>query len=172
MTSEYYWEHKEANFGKPLKKEVDKGTHITFEILIKKGNAYFALRRPNGISKHVMTPREKAFQGGMLYFCHDLIRYEESIEKCVKRIVKTQANVIVKSYKVVYIESFLKKEDWGLKHEQFAIIPHVIAELRNTPKINKEITEVISFTKSSPPYEMAWWTKKELKEFLKEHDNS
>ncbi len=171
MKSQYYWRHKEANFGPVIKREVNKGTHITFEILLKKGNTYFALRRPKGIPRHIMPPKAMKSKKGMLYFCHDLIRYGESIEKCIKRIVKAQANVNVESYKVVYIESLLKKENWGVKHEQFAIIPCIIAEINSPPKINKAITEVISFTKSSPPNEMAWWTRKELKKFLREHDN-
>lgn len=171
MTSQYYWKYKEANFGKPLKREVNKGTHITFEILIKKENTYFALRRPRGIPRHIMPPKAMKSKKGMLYFCHDLIRYGESVEKCVKRIVKDQAKVNVKNYKVVYIETILKRESWGVKNEQFAIIPCIIAEISSSPRTNKDITEVISFNKHNPPNELAWWTRKELKEFLKEYDN-
>ena len=40
MGFEYHWENKEANFGPPIKKQVPGGSHITLEIILKKGNKY------------------------------------------------------------------------------------------------------------------------------------
>jgi len=158
MTFQYNYIKKEASFGLPIKNQVSGGTHITFEIILKKGKNYIALRRLNGIRNHNCPI------GNYLYFCHDLIIYEENIETCVKRIVKEQTNVKVKSFRTVYLESGIRD------NKNWAFVPHIIAEVDSIPKVNSEITEVIVFTKSNIPDNFAWWTKKELKEFLDEFD--
>ncbi len=162
MSFQYIWKNKEANFGKPLKKQVKGGTHITCEIILKKDNKYIALRR-KGIPGH-----ESPSHNNKLFFCHNLIRYGESLEKCIKRIVKQQAGVNVKRSKVVYIDSNIQSKD-----KQWSFTPHVIAELEKIPKKGKygnEIKEVKLFTKNNIPNDFAWWSKKDLKEFLKEFD--
>ena len=172
MTFEYSWKNKEANFGPPAQKEVDGGTHITFEIILKKGEEYIALRRSKGIKGHVMTQEEKKSKRGKLYFWHDLIRYGESADQCIKRVVKTQSAVNVKQFQTVFLETILKDEKWGLKNKQWAILPHIIAEVDKIPKkgnYSNPVTEVILFTKSTIPDDFAWWSKKELKEFLEKY---
>ena len=57
MTFEYNWKKNEANFGPPISKQKKGGTHITFEIILKKENKYIALRRPDGIPEHELPPR-------------------------------------------------------------------------------------------------------------------
>jgi len=165
MVSEYNWKNKEANFGPPISKQVDSGTHITIEIILKKGKRYIALRRPKGIPEHELPPQAKSYPKGFLYFCHNLIRYGESIENCVKRIVKDQAGVSVKNIKVVYIDSSVQEKD-----NQWAITPHVIAEVKETPATNELVTEVFRFDKDNIPEDFAWWPEEELKEFLEEYD--
>ena len=167
MPFKYIFKNKEANFGKPLKNQVKGGTHITCEIILKKDHKYIALRRQN-IPGHESPPHIKNYPNGLLFFCHNLIRYGESLEKCVKRIVKEQTGVNVKKTKVVYIDSNIQNKD---KH--WAITPHVITELEKIPKPGKygnEIKEVILFTKNNVPNDFAWWSKKDLKEFLREVD--
>jgi len=161
----YNWKNKEANFGPPLQKQVSSGTHITIEIILKKRNRYIALRRPKGIPEHELPPQAKLYPKGLLYFCHNLVRYGESMEKCVKRIVKEQARVSVKNIKIVYIDSVIQDKD-----TQWAITPHVIAEIEKTPTTNKQVTEVIGFGKNNIPTDFAWWPKKELKDFLNDYD--
>ncbi len=173
MAHEYFWKNNEANFGPPIKTEVNGGTHITLEIILKKGKHYIGLRRPDGIEGHVMTPKEKASKNGMLYFCHDLIRYGESVDRCVKRIVKTQSGVNVKRFETVFLEAFIKDKKWSLKNKQWALIPHIIAEVDNLPKTGNyrnKITEVVVFNKNTMPEDFAWWPKKDLKEFLEKYD--
>ncbi len=165
MIFEYNWKNKEANFGPALKKQISGGTHVTFEIILKKEGKYIALRRPKGIPEHELPPSAKDHPEGLLYFCHNLIRYGESLEKCVKRIVRAQAGVSVKSVRIVYIESLIQKKD-----SQWSIIPEVIAEVEETPKINTYVTEVVVFGKENIPGDFAWWQKKELEEFLKKYD--
>ena len=165
MTFQYKWRNKEANFGSPLSKQVKGGTHITFEIILKKENKYIALRRQS-IPGHESPPHIKKYPEGLLFFCHDLIRYGESVEDCVKRIVKHQTGIVAKNFRVVGIESDVQKKD-----NQWAFTPYVIAELEKLPKIGNhgnKINEVVTFTKDSIPNDFAWWTKKELKDFLEE----
>jgi len=165
MTFEYNWKHNEANFGPPIEKQVNGGTHITFEIILKKGDKYVALRRQKGIPGHELPPQEKSHPEGLLYFCHNLIRYGESMEECVKRIVKNQAGVSVKNIKLLYIFSEMQEKD-----NQWAFNPTVIAEIEETPTTNKLIAEVVEFDKDNVPGDFAWWSKEELKEFLEKHD--
>ena len=167
MTFNYVWKNKEANFGKPLKYQVNGGAHITFEIILKYKGKYIALRRKS-IPGHEAPPHAKNYPNGLLYFCHNLIRYGESIGRCVKRIIKSQIGVDVKSYKVVDIESSEQKKD-----NQWAITPYVIAELSRKPKrgsFGNIIAEVIEFNKKSIPTDFAWWTKNELAKFLNKFD--
>lgn len=162
---EYYWKNKEGNFGPPIRKQVPGGAHVTFEIILKKEGKYIALRRPNGIPEHELPPQAKDYPNGFLYFCHDLIRYGESMENCVKRIVESQSGVGVVDMKVVYIYSEVQQKD-----DQWSINPCVIAELEEVPQTGDEITEVVLFDKNSIPRDFGWWSKKELREFLEKYD--
>jgi len=164
MIFKYKWKNKEANFGPPLEEQLPGGMHLTFEIILKKDGKYIALRRPIGIPEHGLPPQAKGYPEGLLYFCHGLIRYGESVEVCVQRIVKSQINAGVKDFQVVYIDSSVQTKD-----DSWAVVPHVIAELDEFPKIDEEITEVILFTKDSIPDDFAWWTKEDLKEFLDDY---
>lgn len=149
-----------------MSKEVEGGTHITFEIILKIGNNYIALKRKN-IPGHYLAPDIEK-KGQALFFCHDLILYGESTEACVKRIVKEQAKVSITKYRVVYLESNLLRESGGRKRTQWAIVPHVIAEVSSLPKKDARIKEVILFNKENIPDDFAWWKKEELRDFLEE----
>ena len=143
MSYKYNWKNKEANFGPPVSKQKRGGTHITFEIILKKDNQFVALRRPNAIPGHELPPKAKDYPNGLLYFCHNLIRYGEPIESFIKRIVKEQAEVGIKSYKIIDISSEIQDKD-----DQWSFMPYVVAELENIPHTNKEVTEVVSFDKN------------------------
>ncbi len=167
MAFEYFYKNKEANFGPPIQRQISDGTHITFEVILKKEGKYIALRRES-IPGHESPPNIESYPKGMLFFCHNLIRYGESIEKCVKRIVKEQCNVSINKFKFVFIESFIQKKD-----DQWAITLYIIAETNKIPKIGNygnKITEVILFDRKNIPNDFAWWSKKELKEFIEEYD--
>ncbi len=165
MSFNYHWSYQEANFGQPISEQISGGTHINFEIILKKDNKYIAMRRPKGIPEHELPPHANKFPNGLLYFCHNLIRYGETLEDCVRRIVKDQANVEVSSLKVVHIFSEVQEKDG-----QWSFNPTVIAEVNKIPETNSGITEVVLFDKSSIPSDFAWWTKGELEKFLKKYD--
>ena len=167
MTFKYNWENNEANFGPPISKQIDGGMHISFEIILKKYRKYIALRRQS-IPGHESPPNIKRNANGLLFFCHDLIRYGEEIEQCVRRIVNEQTGVSVNNIKLVYIDSELQEKD-----NSWAFTPNVIVEVEEIPKkgfYGNEITEVITFTKDNVPDDFGWWSKRELEEFLNEFD--
>lgn len=164
MIFKYVWKNKEANFGKPLKHQVKGGAHITFEIILKWNGKYIALRRPS-IPGHEAPQRSKKYPNGLLYFCHNLIRYGESVDQCIKRIVKAQTSVHIRSYRIVDIDSFVQSKD-----QQWAIVLYIIAELAKKPRVGifgNRINEVVAFTKNTIPGDFAWWTQGEVKQFLK-----
>lgn len=168
MSYHYIWKNQEANFGKPLRYQVKGGTHITFELILKWRGRYIALRRPRGIPSHELPPQANQYPKGLLYFCHNLIRFAESADQCVRRIIKAQAGVGVKSWRVVDIESHVQTKD-----DQWALMLYVIVELLKKPKrgnYGNAITEVVEFTKSSITVDFGWWSKKDLLEFLKKFD--
>ena len=167
MIFKYVWKSKEANFGKPLRYQIKGGAHITFEIILKHKGKYIALRR-SSIPGHEAPSHAYKYPNGLLYFCHNLIRYDESVEQYVKRIVKSQTGVGIKSYKIVDIDSSVQKKD-----QQWAITPYVIVGLSKKPRkgiFGNRIIEVVEFTKKTVPSDFAWWTKNELRDFLRKFD--
>ena len=164
MKSGYNWKNNEANFSAPIATQVPGGTHITFEIVLKYEDKYVALRRPKGIPEHELPPQAKDYPRGLLYFCHNLIRHGESVEECVKRIVRAQAGVSVKDFRVAYIDSSVQKKD-----DQWSFMPHIIAELDEIPQTNADITEVVLFDSNNIPEDFGWWGKEDLKEFFEKY---
>lgn len=168
MSYQYIWKNKEANFGKPLRRQVRGGTHITFELVLKWKGRYVGLRRPRGIPGHELPPRAGRHPSGLLYFCHNLIRYGESVDQCIRRIVKFQTGVGVKSWRIVDIDAEVQAKDG-----QWAFMPYAIIELARKPKVGKhgnKIVEAIEFTKRNIPTDFGWWSKGDLTGFLKKFD--
>ncbi|MEK6846872.1 MAG: hypothetical protein AABY16_01750 [Nanoarchaeota archaeon] len=161
---EYTWKNNEANFGPPIARQVNGGAHINFEIILRYNGKFVALRRPKAIPEHEMPPGAQKYPKGLLYFCHNLIRYGESVEVCVQRIVSSQCGADVLSYKIIDISS-----DFQEKDKQWAFMPYVLAEIKELPKkgnYGNEITEIVVFNKRDIPQDFGWWTKEELKEFI------
>jgi ADP-ribose pyrophosphatase YjhB (NUDIX family) len=144
----YYYTHKEANFGKPLKTEVPGGTHIVFEVVLWSGDSkLLALRRPEGLH---------GAQKNGLYFVHGLIRFGESIEKCVSRLVAEQARMSVESIFYYSIDSWVDEK----RHWHLAV--NVIAKVKSQKRPPKDVSEIVEFSCEMLPKDMTWWTKKDL----------
>jgi len=165
MAFEYKWSHNEANFGPPTSDQIPGGCHISFEIILKFQGNIVALRRPNAIPGHELPPSAKDHPEGLLYFCHNLIRYGESIENFIARTVQEQAGVAIQGYRILTIESDIQQKD-----QQWAFTPYVIADLELLPSSTSEVTEVIQFRSANIPADFGWWTKDELLEFLTTHN--
>ncbi|HLD12855.1 MAG TPA: hypothetical protein VJB87_04655 [Candidatus Nanoarchaeia archaeon] len=156
MTLAYHYSHHEANFGLPLKKQVKGGMHVVLEIVLQHKDSFIALRRP-GIPGHEPLPEA-------LFFCHDLPQYGESLDIAAKRIVVAQCGSKVKSTKVVTAESFLDK-----KEGQWVIILYIVAQVEQLPKpgvFGNKVSAVKVFGAGSVPDGFAWWSRKDVKDFL------
>ena len=160
----YIWKNKEANFGKPLKRQIRGGTHVTFEIIPIYDGKIVAMRRKS-IPEHESPPDINYHPRGKLFFCHNLIRYAEPMDKFVKRTVKSQTGVSIRGWKIVRFESSYQKKDG-----QWALLGYIIAKLSQLPKPGKygnKVTEVVTFTQKNIPGDFAWWSKKELQNFMR-----
>lgn len=165
----YKWSKKEANFGAPIETEVPNGTHITCESILKFKGKYVALRRPDAIPEHEIP--EKALKSGKpyLYFIHGLPRWGETTEEYVKRVIKDQAGVGVKSFKVVDLVMGLYEDT-----KQWFIEPDLIVEIDKLPipgVYGNVVIEVVTFTKDNIPDDFGWWSKDEIKDFLEKYDS-
>ena len=158
---QYNWNRKEANFGPVIESEVKGGTHFTIESILIFEGKFVALRRPNAIPHHEIPARVGK---NLLYFVHDLPIWGESLKKYLERIVKEQAGVSVKSFRVTDLTMNLYEED-----QQWALTPFVLVELDKLPTpgtYGNEVTEVVEFTKENIPDGFGWYKQDELKQLL------
>lgn len=164
----YIWKKKEANFGEPLESEVSGGTHISGESILKFEGKYIALRRPEAIPEHEIP--EKALKSGKphLYNVHGLPRWGESTEDYLKRVVRDQAGVGIKEYRVVDFVMGVYEDS-----KQWFIEPDFIVEVDSLPTpgvYGNEVVEVITYEKDSIPEDFGWWDTDKLREFLERND--
>lgn len=168
MAFEYNWKNNEANFGPPVETEVKGGTHLSCECILKFGDEYVALRRPDAIPQHEKPPRAKESDVALLYFVHGLPRWGESTPEYIERVVEEQAGVAAVSYKIIHMDMETYEDT-----KQWAITPYFIVNVHELPKPGKygnEITEVVAFTVEDVPDEFGWWPKEVLENFLKKYD--
>lgn len=164
----YIWKQKEANFGPPIETEVSGGTHISCENILKFNGKYVALRRPKAIPEHEIPPKALKSGKAHLYFVHGLPRWGETTEGYVKRVVRDQAGVGVKNFRVVDLTMEVYPDS-----NQWAWTPCLIVELDKLPvpgNYGNEVTEVVTFDKNNIPDDFGWWEKDELQEFLNKYD--
>lgn len=164
MKFKYIWKRNEANFGPPIEGEVSGGTHISAENILKFKGKYVALRRPKAIPEHEIPPKALKANKPHLYFVHGLPRWGETLDQYVKRMVKDQAGVNVKNFKVVNLTMEVYPDT-----NQWAWTPYLIVEIDKLPTpgtYGNEVTEVVTFAKEDIPEDFGWWKKQELEEFL------
>ena len=153
--SNYKATDNEANFGRPITSQVIKGTHITFELVTKKGKKFYMTRWPRGLPRHDDPP-------DVLRFPHWLIRFGESLTECAARLVKDQLGMRVKRVKIAYLDSYLDKMNhWHIE-------PGCIVEVEGKPKIPKHASEIVSFDVHHIP-EMSFWSKQDFMKLMREH---
>jgi len=164
----YNWNKKEANFGPPIKAEVPFGTHFSAECILKFKGKYIALRRPEAIPEHEIPEKAQKSKKPCLYDVHGLPRWGETLGEYVKRVVKDQAGVGVKNFRVADLEMGVYS---GTK--QWYIEPTLFIEVDRLPVpgvYGNEVVEVVTFDKSNVPDDFGWWSKKQIEDFLREHD--
>ena len=151
-SSNYRARNMEANFGKPIVTQVVGGTHITFELITKKGDTFYMTRWPNGLPGH-NDPKD------VLRFPHGLIQFGETLEECASRLVAEQLGMKVKHAKIAYWDSYVD----DLNH--WHIEPGCVVELSGQPRIPEAASEIVTFTiKNIPP--MTFWQREEFLEIV------
>lgn len=149
----YSYTNREANFGKPLKSEVKGGTHLTLEVVLERGRNIVALRRPHGLHD---GPKNA------LYFPHGLMRFGETVEQCVERLVREQAGVGTVGAKVHSLDS------WVDENQHWHLALNVVALIQEQPAPSQEVSEIIEFSRAEIPEDLAWWSPKEMAELFAE----
>lgn len=151
--SKYIAKGGEANFGKPIQSQVDGGTHITFELITKKGKTFYMTRWPDGLPGHDDPPNA-------LRFPHGLIRFGEALDECATRLVGEQLGMKVKHVEILYWDSYVDDYDhWHIE-------PGCLVEVEGTPKLPENASEVVTFTIDNIP-KMSFWTKSEFIDTVK-----
>ena len=143
----------EANFGKPIMSQVEGGTHITFEMITKKGNIFYMTRWPEGLPGH-NDPKNA------LRFPHGLIRFGESLKKCAQRMVREQLGMSVKEVQIIYWDSYVDK------HNHWHVEPGCLVEGEGQAKVPKQAAEIVSFTIDELP-NMTFWEASDFIETVK-----
>ena len=152
--SKYRATNNEANFGRPITTQVVGGTHITFELVPKRGTTFFATRWPKGLPGHEDPP-------DVLRFPHGLIQFGETVEHCAQRLVREQLGMKVKSVKVIEIESYVDDQNhWHIE-------PGCVVEVSGKARVPREASEIVSFGVDHIP-DLTFWTKDELRDVIEE----
>lgn len=114
----YHYTHGEANFGPPLAEEVTGGAHLTFDAMTHVADTIYMLRRPDGLHD---GPKNA------LYFPHGLIRFGETVDTCVHRLLAEQAPATPVKVRTHSLSSWVDNDHWHL-------CLNVLAELAEPPK--------------------------------------
>ena len=164
----YHWKQKEANFGPTVETEIPGGTHVSAECILKYNGKYIALRRSEAIPEHEIPEKAQKSNKACLYDVHGLPRWGETTEQYVKRVVKDQAGVEVKSFRVADLTMGVYPET-----QQWYIEPTFFVEVDRLPLpgiYGNEVTEVVIFDKDNVPDDFGWWSKEQIEEFLNKYD--
>ena len=168
MSFKYIWKKKEANFGPPIETEVAGGTHVSAECILKFKGKYIALRRPEAIPEHEIPKKAQKSNKPCLYDVHGLPRWGETTEQYVKRVVKDQSGVGVKSFRMAVLDMgvYPDTKQWYIEPVLFVEVDHL-----PVPGIyGNEVVEVVTFDKNNVPDDFGWWSKEQIEEFLNQND--
>lgn len=143
MSYEYFYEHREANFGPPISGEVKGGAHLTLDVILCDGTKVWAMRRPEGLHD---GPKNS------LYFPHGLIRFGETVDEAVTRLAKSQAGATISRVELYNLPSWVEDEHWHLCLNVFAL-------LDGKPEGADGVHEFVSLGEGDSALEFAWWTQ-------------
>ena len=145
----------EANFGKPIRTQVSGGSHITFELITKKEQTFYATRWPSGLPGH-NDP------SNTLRFPHGLIRVGESLEECTERLVLAQLGMRVTNVRLLYWDSYVDD------HDHWHVEPGALVEVAGEPHLPSGASKIESFTASNLP-DLTFWPESDFLEIVREH---
>jgi|ERR1051326_7143206 ADP-ribose pyrophosphatase YjhB (NUDIX family) len=140
--------NQEANWGPVIPNEVPQGSHLTLELPLRYQNTLVALLLKEGIH---------GADNSKLFFPHGLIRFGESIETALKRIVREIACVDVLSFNAVSFEAWLDDE------QHYHICATLLARISQLPVKQGNIADVIAFRPGKlPDRPFAWWANEDI----------
>ena len=145
----------EANFGKPIQTQVSGGSHITFELITKREQTFYATRWPSGLPGHDDPPNT-------LRFPHGLIRVGESLDECTERLVRAQLGMRVTDVRMLYWDSYVDD------HDHWHIEPGALVEVAGEPQLPDAASKIETFTASTLP-NLTFWSQAEFLEVVREH---
>lgn len=149
MSFEYHYTHGEANFGPPLETEVAGGAHLTFDVICRVGEELVAFRRPEGLHDAAKNA---------LYFPHGLIRFGESVEDCVQRLVDEQGGEAQVQEITLY-----SLPTWVDDNKHWHMCLNVVARLDSVPNKHSDgVSEIVSVKRGHPGADFGWWTDDQL----------
>ena len=153
MSYEYHYAHREANFGPPIESEVRGGAHLTFDVICRFQDQLVAFRRPNGLHD---GPKNA------LYFPHGLIRFGETVDDCVQRLLDEQGGRAVALRTDLYtMPSWVEAEHWHM-------CLNVVATLEDPPAEQSDgVSEMVLVGRGHPSPDFAWWTDEQLAGLLR-----
>ncbi|MFB8276956.1 NUDIX hydrolase [Nocardia colli] len=149
---EYFYSHGEANFGPPIQSEVAGGAHLTFDVMTHVGATLYAIRRPDGLHD---GPKNA------LYFPHGLIRFGETAEDCVARLLAEQAPGELLKLRTHSLVSWVEDDHWHL-------CLNVLAELAEPPVALADVSEVVPIRPGAIPDDFAWWSAAKAEKLLRD----
>ena len=153
--SDYRASGGEANFGKPIRTQVAGGSHITFELITKRDETFYATRWPSGLPGHDDPPNT-------LRFPHGLIRVGESLEECAERLVREQLGMLVRQVRMLYWDSYMD----GLGH--WHVEPGALVEVAGEPDLPRAASKIETFTTHGIP-DLTYWSQSDFLELVQEY---
>ena len=145
----------EANFGKSILTQVSGGSHITFELITKRGQTFYATRWPSGLPGHDDPPNT-------LRFPHGLIRVGESLEECADRLVRGQLGMRVTEVRMLYWDSYMDD------HDHWHVEPGALVEVAGEPQLPDGASKIETFTGRNIP-DLTFWSQSDFVELVREH---
>lgn len=144
--------HGEANWGRPARRELAGGSHLTLEIPLRHRDSLVALLLRRGV--HGGDPTK-------LYFPHDLIRVGETVPDAVARVVEEACGADVRRLTPVVLES------WNGEQGHWHVCYTTIATVRRLPVPGGNVRAVVAFGRDAvPATPFAWWDRKSLRALI------
>jgi len=146
----------EANFPPPIDKEVVGGMHIAPECITRCGKQKFVMIEwPNGLPRHENHRTVR--------FPHGLMKFGETVEECIYRLVNDQLGMTVDLIQTLYIDSYVD----SMNH--WHIEPWILVDVSGNPRLPSEASRVIYFEGSNVP-EGAFWDEQSFKAIVQKYN--
>lgn len=144
---------KKAFFGPPVGEHVDGGAHLAMEVITKRRDKVFMVRRPKGLFGQ---------DQGKWFFPHGEFIFGEEPKACAARLTQTVTGLVVKTFVLLDSWSWISEKDghWSL------VLIGAASVTGGRPRLESEVSEGRYFDTEALPKEMAYWSPKDLRKML------